>query len=117
RSPRRSRSSFPPRPRSHRAGTAGPATPAASVAELHRLAVEVGDERHVAAAERENATVDPRVELARQLAPQAKQLAVQRLGLARREPGPRERLARLRVGDVLAGERCELRELAPAALA
>src|SRR3954469_11596551 len=114
---RRARSSFRRRPTSHRAGRAGPATTSASGAELHGPTLEVGDEARASAGERQPPPVRLDLQLLWKLAPQAQQLAGERVGLARLDPRGLERRERLRVGHVLARERRELCELPPPPLA
>src|SRR5436190_6249589 len=111
------RGSSPRRPTWRRVGTAARATPRALRLQLHAFVAKVGNESRRPTAQREHLPVRLDVELARKLAAQAQELAVERLRLARLELRALERLARLRVREVFAGERAELRELALAALA
>src|SRR5204863_3909013 len=87
---------------------------------LHLLAVEVGDELHVAASQVEDLALYARLEVARKLAAEAQERPVElELALvhAARELRAAEGLLVLRVRHVLAGERGEALELLLAALA
>src|SRR5207248_1762710 len=91
-----------------------------SATELHLLPLEVGDELRAAAAQPQQGAVELGLELPRQLAPQPQQTAVEREPLLVLLPGElrvEERLLRLGIGHVLAGEGGEALELLPPALA
>src|SRR5438105_6530823 len=108
-------------PRPSQAGPSGNGWPgqASGTDELHGPGAEVRHELDAASSQAQHLSVDARLELARQLAPEAQQLLVPGAHfriLAPRELRAQERLLRLRVGDVLAGERGELLELLLASL-